>query len=79
MKDLSYGKEGLFVRFYANTPAGVIAYNVIAQHNNGVGVIFSNHLTATLRQLRSSGLSVGAEKRAKVSDADMDKLLTGLM
>lgn len=65
--DLTYRDDGMFVRFYAETPAGADAWRELARED-GVAAVLAPHLPAVLRQLRSAGYSVRRAARVKVSD-----------
>lgn len=69
--DLTYSVDGAFARFYAETPAGVDAWNEIARHTECTGTIFLTQLDSTLQQLREAGYVVAP---SLASRADIDEL-----
>lgn len=77
--DLTYSDDGLFVTFYAETPAGVQAYNVMAHTQGGDARCFAQHLPAILAQLRAAGYRVAKHKPATSAGPDDDALLAELL
>lgn len=75
--DLTYAcHDGMWTRFYPETPAGDEAYNVMAKMDpQGVVAFLAPQLPGVLRQLRAAGLIVRKASRHKpVTDTDLDAL-----
>lgn len=77
--DLTYLDGGLFVTFFAETPAGEEAWNVMAGVLGDGAKCFAQHLPGVLAQLRAAGYRVAkAKPRAPMSDGDLDAMLSEL-
>jgi len=77
--DLEYINTGLFTRFVPNTPAGIAAWNVMAESQGGTAAVLVTQAPAVLAQLRKAGYSVRkAPKPAKITASEFDQLLTEL-
>lgn len=57
MVDLEYRNDGLFTRFYPNTPAGEDAWREMAKET-GVAAVLAIHEKSVIAQLKQSGYSV---------------------
>lgn len=78
MVDMTYAcHDGMWTRFYPETPAGDDAYNVMAKADkDGVVAFLSHQVPGVLSQLRKAGLTVRkAGKPKPISDADLEELL----
>jgi hypothetical protein len=75
MVDLEYRNDGLFTRFYPNTPAGENAWRQMAEQNNGTPTILSVHTDNVLYQLRKAGYSV---KKAGKPTHTLEEILAEL-
>jgi ABC-type sugar transport system substrate-binding protein len=71
MKDLEYITTGMFTRFVANTPAGVVAYNEMANTMGGNAAVLNIHAKNVIGQLRAAGYSVGEAKKPTESIDDI--------
>ena len=78
MADLTYYCDGMFVRFMAETKAGIDAYNEIAKHNEGVAVIFNGQLKSTLQQLKAANITAILQKPKKATKQEVDNLFAEL-
>lgn len=74
MIDLEYTTNGLFTRFYPNTPAGEDAWREMAMED-GVAAMLSMHVKSVIAQLRGAGYTVA---RAKKSSQTIDEILAEL-
>jgi hypothetical protein len=78
MTDLTYAcHDGLWTRFYPETPAGDGAYNVMAKADvDGVVAFLAPQVPAVLAQLRKAGLVVRKSSRTEpVTVEELDKIL----
>lgn len=75
MPDITYRKDGLFIRFYADTKVGEAAWSALAAQSEGTAAFLSHQGPSIVRQLRAAGYSV-----ARASDVTMstDDLLAAL-
>lgn len=76
--DLTYScTDGMWTRFYPETPAGVDAYNVMAKADaDGVVAFLAHQVPSVLRQLRAAGMTVRKAKPEKpMTDAEWYELL----
>ena len=73
--DLEYINTGMFTRFVANTPAGIEAYNVMAESQGGVAAVLVTQAAAVLAQLRKAGYTV---HKAKPCTDTIDSILAEL-
>ena len=73
--DLTYLDTGLFVSFFAETPAGEGAWDELARHSDGSGRFLSIHREAITAQLRAAGYTVAKRKPAKRAGPDDDAAL----
>lgn len=77
--DLTYREDGLFVRFFAETPAGEAAWNVMAAKSDGSGAFLRAHRAAIVAQLRLAGLTVAKAAPFKpMKPGELDALLEEL-
>ena len=77
--DLTYTQDGLFTRFYPETPQGIEAWNHMANHPAG-----HTHLNAiapqVIKQLRQAGYTVQKKRTPKrCTKADIDHLFGQLI
>jgi len=73
--DLTYRRDGMFTRFYAETSAGKIAWNQMAEQMEGVAAVFNWQEKSTIRQLRQAGYVV---RKAAPCDITTDQILAEL-
>lgn len=74
--DLTYLDGGLFVTFFAETPAGESAWEELARHSEGSGRFLSTQLPSVLAQLRAAGFTVHkARPRKPLSARELDAML----
>lgn len=81
MVDLTYAcHDGMWTRFYPETPAGDTAYNVMAKADkDGVVAFLAPQVPGVLAQLRKAGLIVRkASKPLPVTDAELDEFFACL-
>lgn len=71
MKDLTYTNDGMFTRFYPNTPAGESAWRIMAEKNGGTAAFLNVVVPSVLYQLKAAGYTVGKEKKSKESIDDI--------
>ena len=79
--DLTYScTDGIWTRFYPETPAGVDAYNVMAAADpDGVVAFMAPQVAGVLRQLRAAGLTVRkAAPHKPLSGESIDAMLAEL-
>ena len=79
--DLTYAcHDGMWTRFYSETPDGDAAYTVMANADkDGVVAFLAPQVPGVLAQLRKAGLIVQRAKPAKPIDAsELDALLAEL-
>lgn len=77
--DLTYRDEGLFVNFYAETPAGEEAWNTMAASNDGVARFLAVQRSGVIAQLQAAGYRVAKAKPHKpLSPAQLHRLLEAL-
>jgi hypothetical protein len=76
MHDLNYTDDGVIIRFYPNTQAGIDAYNIMANAQNGCANIFSFHKNTVFAQLRRAGITISKENPR---DLDLEELLHELV
>lgn len=79
--DLTYScSDGIWTRFMAETPAGIDAFNVMADADpQGVVAFLPAQVPGVLAQLRAAGLTVHKAKPHKpLSDAELDAMLAEL-
>lgn len=79
--DLTYScPDGVWTRFYAESPAGVEAFNVMAEADpDGVVAFLPGQVPGVLAQLRKAGLTVRKmAPRKPVSDAELEAMLSEL-
>ncbi len=69
--DLSYTTGGMFTTFYANTKAGELAWNTMANEMGGNARVLNIHAATTIYQLKAAGYSVGKQKASKLSIDDI--------
>lgn len=75
--DLTYRQtDDMFTSFFANTPAGIEAWNVMAKDNDGTGKVLTMHAKSVIQQLRAAGYTVRKENGAQ--DIDDDELMAAL-
>ncbi len=75
--DLTYRQtDDMFTSFFANTPAGIEAWNVMAKDNDGTGKVLTMHAKSVIQQLRAAGYTVRKENGAQ--DMDDDELMAAL-
>lgn len=76
--DLTYScTDGIWTRFYPETPEGEAAYNVMARADAGGVVAFLPlQVAGVLAQLRAAGLTV--RKAKPVTAADLNAILADL-
>lgn len=75
MTDLYYTDDGVIIRFYPETTAGIKAYNTMAKTQDGCAHIFSFHKDAVFRQLRKAGYTVEKMHKENPVDLSDDDLL----
>ena len=73
--DMTYRRDGIFTRFYAETPAGEEAWRAMADQCGGVAAVLGCQEADTVRQLRAAGYTV---RKAKPHDISIDELLAEL-
>ena len=77
--DLTYSEDGLFVTFYAETPAGEDAWRTMAESNDGVARFLVTQKAGVIAQLRAAGYSVAKAKPFKpMAPYELDALLAEL-
>lgn len=79
--DLTYScPDGIWTRFYAETPAGVEAYNTMsAALPDGIVAFLPGQVAGVLAQLRAAGLIVRKAGPAKPIDlGELDDMLAEL-
>lgn len=69
--DITYSTTGMFTRFFAESDAGIIAFNDLARQNDGSGTIYTMHLDATLKTMRSAGYRVKKQHLKPMTKLDM--------
>lgn len=78
MTDLTYAcHDGLWTRFYPQTPAGDEAYNTMAKADkDGVVAFFEPQVPGVLAQLRGAGLLVRKARKTKpLTEKQLNELL----
>lgn len=73
--DLTYIQDKMFTCFFAETPAGVDAWNTMANTMGGVAKVLNIHASSTIYQLKKAGYKVG---KAKPSKLTIDEILKEL-
>ena len=73
--DLTYRRDGMFTRFFAETEVGAVAWRQIAEQCEGVAAVFCWQEADTLRQLRAAGYVV---RMAKTPEMTIDEILSEL-
>lgn len=70
--DLTYScPDGIWTRFYPETPAGEDAYNVMAAADpQGVVAFLPLQVPGVIAQLRAAGLSVAKARPVKAGDLE---------
>ncbi len=63
--DLTYRRDEMFTRFYANTEAGADAWNQMAKEMDGVAAVLNFEARRVIAQLRRAGYTVGKEPKSK--------------
>jgi len=76
MTDLEYMNDGMFTRFYPNTPAGEDAWREMAKRD-GVAAVLTHETKAVIAQLKKAGYSVAKAKKPSQPTND-DALLAAL-
>lgn len=79
--DLTYSApDGIWTRFYPETPAGESAWRTMAEASpDGVVAFLPHHVPAVIRQLRAAGFIVHKARPHKpLSAADLDAMLAEL-
>ena len=77
--DLTYSEAGLFVAFYAETPAGEEAYREMAEHSGGTCKFLAPMRAGIVAQLRAAGYRVAKAKPHKpMAPGELDRLLEEL-
>jgi hypothetical protein len=75
MKDLTYTQDKMFTRFYAESQAGIEAYNTMARQLGGVAAVLNSQASNVLYQLRKAGYKVS---KAKPTNMTIDEILKEL-
>jgi hypothetical protein len=81
LPDITYAcTDGMWTRFYPETPDGDAAYTVMARADkDGVVAFLAPQVPGVLAQLRKAGLIVKRAKPAKrISEAELGALLAEL-
>jgi hypothetical protein len=79
--DLTYScNDGIWTRFWPNTPAGIEAWNVMAAADPQGVVAFSQaQVPGVLRQIKDAGLTVRKAQPTKpATSAEIDAMLAEL-
>ena len=77
--DITYTEAGLFVAFYAETPAGEEAYREMAKHSEGTCKFLAPQRAGIVAQLRAAGYRVAKAKPHKpMAPDELDRLLEEL-
>ena len=74
MTDIEYIKDGMFTRFFPNTPAGENAWREMAKED-GVAAVLNNQAKSVIYQLRKAGYIVAkAKKPEPLTPEEFDEL-----
>lgn len=74
--DLTYSNDGMFTRFYPETPAGEEAWRTMAQ--GGAAAFLPFQIPGILSQLRAAGYKVSKARVVKMSGRETDDLAAEL-
>lgn len=78
MTDLEYTNGKMFTTFYANTDAGIAAWNEMASKMQGVAKVLNFESQRVIKELKSAGYTVKKAKKSKISMDQIFKELEGL-
>lgn len=80
MADLTYScTDGIWTRFYPNTPAGTEAWNVMAAADpDGVVAFSQSQVPGVLSQIKAAGLTVRKASPKTITSAELDAMLAEL-
>lgn len=81
MTDMTYAcHDGIWTRFYPQTPAGDDAWNVMARADkDGVVAFLAHQVPGVMAQLRAAGLIVRKAPKVKpLTDAELEAFLAEL-
>jgi hypothetical protein len=76
MTDITYINDGMFTKFFPETPAGETIWRTIAEKEGGNAVVFTMHAKNVIAQIRRAGYKVAKAKPVK---SDVNAILAELL
>jgi hypothetical protein len=69
--DIGFRNNGIFVQFYAESEAGKVAWNELAERSEGTAKFPSPWLPSICEQLEAAGYVVKMARRHRISDEQL--------